>query len=80
MQPEPDFQLICELIDASYIDTAVKQLDKLLKIHAVAGEVEIMLDILETLHVNYLDVEPIGYRLMLLRQRLGMDDYRDDFF
>jgi len=80
MEREPDFELICELIDASYVDTAMKQLDKLLTIYAKAGEADMMLDMLEILHLNYLDIEPIGYRLMLLRKRLGLDDYQDDFF
>lgn len=80
MLPEPDYQLICDLLDEGFIDTAIKQLDRLLTIHAKANRVDVMLEILEGLHVTYLDVEPIGYRLMLLRKRLGLDDYRDSFF
>lgn len=80
MDYEPDYQLICDLLDEGFIDTAIKQLDRLLTLHAKAGQTDVMLEILEALHVNYLDVEAIGYRLMLLRKRLGLDDYRDAFF
>lgn len=80
MKPEPDYQLICDLLNEGFVDTAIKQLDRLLTIHAKAGEVDVMLDMLEGLHVTYLDIEPNGYRLMLLRKRLGLGDYRDNFF
>lgn len=71
MSSEPNLDDIFHLLDNSETEKAIKQLDVLLSLYAKDGNINAIVDILEVLHLNYLEVHPIQWRLRETYKRLG---------
>ncbi len=71
MSSDPNLDDIFHLLDNSETEKAIKQLDVLLSLYAKDGNITAIVDILEVLHLNYLEIHPIQWRLRETYKRLG---------
>jgi len=71
MSNAPDLDTITRLLDESKTEQAIRELDKLMTLYARDKNVNAIVDILEMLHLNYLEVHPIQWRLREVYSRLG---------
>jgi len=71
MTDAPDLEKITRLLDESKTEKAIRELDKLMSLYARDKNVNAIVDILEMLHLNYLEVHPIQWRLREVYRRLG---------
>lgn len=71
MPDYPNLEDITRLLDESKTEQAIRELDKLMSLYARDKNVNAIVDILEMLHLNYLEVHPIQWRLREVYRRLG---------
>ncbi|GEM_PF-3360777 len=71
MSDAPDLSEITRLLDISKTDEAVRELDKLMTLYARDKNISAIVDILEMLHINYLEVYEIQWRLQEVYRRMG---------
>jgi len=71
MTDAPDLETITRLLDESKTEEAILELDKLMTLYARDKNVNAIVDILQMLHINYLEVQEIQWRLCEVYRRLG---------
>lgn len=71
MANHPDLDNITQLLDRAKTEDAIHELDMLMTLYARDKNIGAIVDILEMLHINYLEVYEIQWRLQEVYQRLG---------